>query len=390
MTRVTVHDYAAALRPRYRAAQRRKEKKRILDEFCETTGLHRKAAIRLLNQEKQPRAVGYGRPRRYGGDVLEPLRHVWETADRMCGKLLAPVMADLVASLERHGEIKLQTQVRELLLSMSAATIDRLLKRHLARPSHMRPSARPAQDQTLKSQVPIKTWSEWAGVAPGSLQADLVLHCGETLDGFFLTTLTAVDVASGWIELQPVWGLGKKRVGTAMHLIRERLPFSLLALHTDNGSEFINDVLIPWCRQEGISHSRGRPYRKNDQAWVEQRNWQSVRRHVGYERYNTKEAYEILLKLYPLLSLQMNFFRPVRKLASKQRQGAKLTKRYDAPSTPFQRLLAAGALDAAAKPRIEQLLLKLNPAELQRKIENLLQRLYRTEHLKGGSFANVG
>jgi hypothetical protein len=303
----------------------------------------------------------------------------------MCGKLLKAALPDLLVTLERHSELKVSQEVRLQLLSMSAATIDRLLKQPALRPSRLRPQARPAANQTLKSQVPIRTWSEWAGVSPGSLQADLVLHCGESLEGFFLTTLTAVDVASGWIELQPVWGLGKTRVGTAMHLVRQRLPFPLLALHTDNGSEFINDLLVPWCQREGISHSRGRAYRKNDQAWVEQRNWQSVRRHVGYERYNTKEAHEVLLELYPLLGLQMNFFRPVRKLVSKQRQGAKLFKRYDQPSTPYQRLMAAGVLNGPARQRIEMFLLKLNPAELQRKIDHLLEHLHKSASRKGGS-----
>jgi transposase InsO family protein len=239
--------------------------------------------------------------------------------------------------------------------------------------------------------VPIRTWSEWAGVPPGCLQADLVLHCGERLEGFFLSTLTAVDVAVGWLELQPVWGTGKKRVGTAMHLMQQRLPFPLQQLHTDNGSEFINEVIIPWCRREGISFSRGRPYRKNDQAWVEQRNWQSVRRQVGYERYSTRAAYELLLKLYPLLCLQQNFFRPLRKLIGKERHGAKLAKRYDEPRTPYQRLLAVGALDEQTRERTSVLLAKLNPAELQRQIDLLIHRLYQTtESKKGGRLASAG
>jgi transposase InsO family protein len=174
-------------------------------------------------------------------------------------------------------------------------------------------------------------------------------------------------------------------------LYAQRLPFGLQQLHTDNGSEFINDVLIPWCRREGISFSRGRPYRKNDQAWVEQRNWQSVRRNVGYDRYSSKAAYELLLKLYPLLCLQQNFFRPLRKLVSKERQGAKLTKHYDLPQTPYQRLIAAGALDEEALARSSELLAKLNPAELQRQIDRLLHRLYETvEPKKGESLASVG
>jgi hypothetical protein len=389
MTRMTVHEYAASLRPRYRAAGK-KGKTKILDEFCQTTGLHRKAAIRLLNQQVQPRSPRRGRPRLYGPEAVAALKVVWETADRMCGKLLAAVMAELIASLERHGELQLNDETRALVLSMSAATIDRLLKRRLLHPSQVHRHKPPAA-QSLKAQVPLKTWSEWKDARPGELQADLVLHCGESLSGFHLTTLTAVDIATGWIELQPVWGLGKTRVGTATHLIRQRLPFKLRGLHTDNGSEFINDTLVPWCQREGISLTRGRPYKKNDQAWIEQRNWQSVRRQVGYGRYESKAAYALLEKLYPLLCLQMNFFRPVRKLTAKEREGAKLTKHYDQPRTPYQRLLAAGILDEAASKDLTAVFQRLNPAELQRGIDRLLHQLWQcADHEKGASSTKVG
>jgi len=385
MTRRSVQEYAASVRQRYRRAKK-PEKGKILDEFCATTGLHRKAVIRLLSSDSRPVVARRGRPRRYGPEVVGPLRLVWEMSDRMCGKLLVAVMADLIAALERHGELRLSFEVREKLLGMSASTIDRLLKKQSIRLSNLKPK-RKAAAQSLKAEVPIRTWSEWRGVKPGSLQADLVLHCGESLEGFFLTTLTAVDVATGWIELQPIWGLGKTRVGTGIHLVRQRLPFTLAALHTDNGGEFINDLLIPWCRREGISYSRGRAYRKNDQAWVEQRNWQSVRRHVGYERYSTRAAYELLLKLYPLLCLQMNFFRPVRKLVDKERQGARVVKRYDEPQTPYQRLLAAAVLSEADQARIAKHLLALNPAELQRQIDQLLHQLWQQAEGKMGAKA---
>lgn len=375
MTRLTVHEYAAALRDRYRAA-RKGAKKRILDEFCQTTGMHRKAAIRLLNHPGRMRAVGRGRPRRYGSEVAAALAQLWEVGDRMCGKLLAAVMPELLAALERHGELELCSEVRALLLQASPSTIDRLLRRHrtagLRQPRCQRPAT-----TALKSQVPIRTWSEWKGVAPGSLQADLVLHCGDSTEGFYLTTLCAVDVASGWTELQPVWGLGKQRVGTAMHLIRERLPFPLKYLHTDNGSEFINHVLVPWCLREGITLSRGRGYRKNDQAYVEQRNWLGVRRQVGYHRYSSRAAFETLHQLHPLLRLQLNFFRPVRKLVGKDRIGARVTKRYDQPLTPYQRLLANGSLSEVSRAQLERQYLATNPAELQRRTGNLLRQLWR-------------
>jgi len=375
MTRLTVHEYAAALRPRYREAKKG-VKKRILDEFCQTTGMHRKAAIRLLGRPSRPQPLRCGRPRRYGPEAAQALVKLWEVGDRMCGKLLAAVMPHLHAALERHGELRVSPEVRELLLRISPSTIDRLLGRQ--RLGRLRQPRRHSPATTsLKSQIPIRTWSEWQGVEAGSLQADLVLHCGESLEGFFLTTLCALDVATAWTELQPVWGMGQQRVGSAIHHIRLRLPFALKALHTDNGSEFINHLLQSWCRREGIRFTRGRGYRKNDQAYVEQRNWLSVRRQVGYDRYSSRAAFTLLQQLYPLLCLQLNFFRPLRKLVGKERLGAKLVKRYDEAQTPYQRLLAAGLLSQPARVALEKRFLALNPAQLQRDIDQLLRQLWQ-------------
>jgi hypothetical protein len=374
MTRLTVHEYAAALRPRYRTAAKG-VKRRILDEFCQTTGMHRKAAIRLLGRPTGPAPLRRGRPRRYGPEVAQALVKLWKVGDRMCGKLLAAVMPHLLAALERHGELTVSPEVRELLLEISPSTIDRLLRRQRL-PILRQPQRRSPATTTLKSQIPIRTWSEWRGVEPGSLQADLVLHCGESTEGFFLTTLCALDVATAWIELQPVWGMGQQRVGSAMHHIRLRLPFAFNALHTDNGSEFINHLLQSWCLREGIRFTRGRGYRKNDQAYVEQRNWLSVRRQVGYDRYSSRPAFQVLQELYPLLCLQLNFFRPVSKLAGKDRLGAKVIKRYDEPQTPYQRLLAAGVLSEPARVALEKRFLTLNPAQSQRRIDQLLRQLW--------------
>jgi transposase InsO family protein len=388
MTRLTVHEYAAALRARYRAA-RKGAKRRILDEFCQTTGMHRKAAIRLLAKPTRLVPVRSGRPRRYGPEVTEALVKLWEVGDRMCGKLLASVIPDLLAALERHGEVSVLPEVRVLLLRVSPSTIDRLLRKHrthgLRQPRRQRPAT-----TTLKNQVPIKTWSEWDGAPVGSLQADLVFHCGESVEGFFLTTLCAVDVALGWTELQPVWGMRQQRVGTAIHHIRRRLPFSLLALHTDNGSEFINHLLISWCRREGISFTRGRGYRKNDQAYVEQRNWLSVRRQVGYDRLSSREAYSILQELYPLLRVQLNFFRPVRKLVGKERLGSRVIKHYDEPRTPYQRLLASGCLSEEGRARLEKEYLAINPVQIQRRVEHLLRRLWRLGQQERPPLAELG
>lgn len=375
MSSGAVEEYAEAVRGRYRVASR-KEKQRILDEFCETTGMHRKAAIRLLNRKRGPSLKRPGRPRRYGPEVAEALVKVWEVGDRMCGKLLAAVMPHLVEALERHGELDVTPAVRGLLLEISPASIDRLLSRHRRRLG-VQPRRSSGGMGGLKSEVPVRTWNEWKGVTVGALQADLVLHCGESTAGFYLTTLCAVDVASGWTELQPVWGLGKQRVGTAVHHIRQRLPFPLKSLHTDNGAEFINHTLYNWCRQEKVSFTRGRSYRKNDQAYVEQRNWLTVRRQVGYDRLASKEAYALLGQLYPLLCLQLNFFRPIRKVVASDRVGARIVKRYDQPRTAYQRLLASSELTEFQRQRLETRMMATNPAELQRNIDKLLRRLWR-------------
>lgn len=317
MTRQSVQEYAAAVRGRYLAASRG-EKAVILGEFCQNTGYHRKSAIRLL---RHPAVVGRrhsaGRKPAYGPEVIGSLKRLWEASDYSCSKRLAPFIPSLLEALERHGELQPSPAVHAQLLALSPATIDRLLKPFRG-PDVRRPHTSSPADAQLKRQIPVRTFGEWAEVAPGSLQADLVAHCGESTEGFYLTSLMTVDVATSWTEFAAVWGKGQQRVGTAVHTVRGRLPFALLELHTDNGGEFINALLYPWCQREGIRFTRGRAYRKNDQAYVEQKNWQIVRRLVGYDRYCTKAAQEALAGVYEVVGLYVNFFQPVRKLLSKE------------------------------------------------------------------------
>lgn len=375
MSEQAVAEYAAAVRERYRRATKG-EKGAILDEVCRVTGYHRKAAVRLLGRSAAPRpAPRRGRPRRYSPEVLGPLRVAWEAADRPCGKRLAPFLKELIAALERHGELVVDPRTRARVVGLSAATIDRLLG-PLKREGRRRPVTQSASADTLKALVPVRTFGEWGGVAPGSLQADLVVHCGESPAGFFLSTLLAVDVATGWTELEPIWGMMRKRVATAVHLVRQRLPVPLRELHTDNGGEFLNTVLVPWCRAEGIRCTRGRPYKKNDQAWAEQRNWTAVRQLVGYDRYSSRAALAQLGRLYPLVRDYLNFFQPVRKLTGKTRDGARVTKRYDAARTPYRRLVAAGVLDAQQKAALDERYRRLNPARLKRDIDAALDLLW--------------
>lgn len=283
MTERTRREYAEVLRRRYAAAADKRERGRILDEFCRTTGCHRKAAIRCLRHS--PRAAGRrpGRPRHYGPELLPTLERVWQASDYLCGKLLTPMVPTLLTALQQHHGLRVPPAEHEALLAASPATLDRLLE-PLRRRRVRRPRRTAAALNTLKAQIPIRTWGDWDGVRPGALQGDLVLHCGESTEGFYLVTLVAVDVATTWTELEAVWGVHQTRVGTGVHRLRERLPFTLREWHSDNGAEFINASLVAWCRREGVGFTRGRPYRKNDQAWVEQRNWLAVRRLVGHDR----------------------------------------------------------------------------------------------------------
>ena len=374
MTRAAVLEYARAVSPRYLAASKR-EKGVILDEFCKTTGRHRKSAVRLLGNP--PRAVpgGLGRPREYGLAVVAALRQVWEVSDRLCSKRLAPFIGELVTVLERREEIDLAPEVREQLLRLSAATMDRLLKPYrgvgLRRPYTQRRST-----TALKALIPVRTFGEWVGVSPGSMQFDLVAHCGESSADFYLYTLVGVDVATSWSECEVIWGKGQQRVGAGVHKVRQRVPFGLEEIHTDNGGEFINDVLYPWCKKEGIRFTRGRAYKKNDQAYVEQKNWSVPRRLIGYDRYNTKAAYEQMQRLYESVRLYVNFFQPVRKLVSKERVGAKVKKHYDLARTPYRRLLATDALDESKRQSLLALHDRLNPVKLRAEIEEALEDLW--------------
>lgn len=374
----SIREYTAAMRRRYVTASK-DAKGVLLDEFCAVTGYHRRSAMRALGR-KTALAPGQrqGRRREYGPEVAAALRDVWEASGRLGSKRLAPFLPELVAALERHGELQCTLEVRAQLLTLSASTIDRLLKpwrpKGLRQPHRAAPAA-----ASVRAQVPVRTFGEWQGVTPGTVQADLVLHCGETTAGFYLATLVVVDVATSWTECEPVWGLTQQRVAGALDRIRRRLPFPLRELHTDNGSEFLNRELYAYCQRHGIRLTRGRPYKKNDQAYVEQRNGELVRRLVGYGRYETRVAFQQLQRLYPLITRQLNCFRPVAKLVGKVRTGARVSKRYDAPCTPYQRLLAASVLTAGAAHALRSSFEATNPRGLQAAIERTLDALWREE-----------
>ena len=372
-----MREYAEAMTKRYRRGSRA-EKGHLLAEFTEVTGYHRKSAVRLLSgRSRREGGNKIGRPRRYDDEVVEALRQVWEVSDRICGKRLEPYMGELVSKLEQWEELGVTAEVAEQLCDLSASTIDRLL-----RPSKDRGLRRPwsttKPGSLLKASIPIRTFTEWKEDAPGFVEVDLVAHCGESTEGFYLTTLTGVDIATCWVACQAVWGKGQERVGGAVHKMSNLLPFPLLGLDSDNGSEFINHHLYSYCERNGVTFTRSRPYKKNDNAHVEQKNWSVVRRLVGYDRYSTQAALARLQKVHQLSSQYMNFFQPTMKLQHKRRNGARVHKVYDTAKTPYQRLLERGVLSAEAHEALARTYRSLNPVRLKAQLDAALEALWAT------------
>jgi hypothetical protein len=376
VTRQSIEEYVQAVRERYRKASK-KDKGKILDEFTQTTGLHRKAVIRLLNRaSKSPAKKRSGRPREYGSEVVETLKTIWEISDRLCSKRLKPFLPEMLDVLRHHGELHTDASIEAQLCRMSAATIDRL-SRPWRRLGGRRPLSTTKPGSLLRSAIPIRTFTEWENTKPGFLEVDLVGHCGDSGEGFFLNTLCAVDVASGWLECVPVLGKGQQRVKTAVHRVRRLLPFTLLGVDSDNGSEFINHCFYTYCREEKITFTRSRAYKKNDSCHVEQKNGNVVRRLVGYDRYKSKAAYACLERIYTIARLYINFFQPTMKLFYKTRHGAKVHKVYEQARTPYQRLLEWGVLSATKRAELASIYQDLNPVRLLQQLNGNLEQLWR-------------
>jgi hypothetical protein len=365
----------------------KKEKRKILDEFVQATGYHRTYASYLLSRHGKrvvvaPKTTIVGdigkRVRKkhepvYGAEVVEALKRIWVILDLICGKRLKAALPEVVPKLERWGELKVSAAVREKLLRMSASTIDRLLASERKR-MELKSRSGTKPGTLLKHQVPIRTFSEWDETKPGFIEIDLVSHGGGDERGDFCQTLSATDVHSGWTEAEAVRNKAQVWVFEGLTKIRGRLPFALLGIDSDNGSEFINSHLVAYCGREGINFTRSRPYRKNDNCYVEQKNYTVVRKTVGYMRHDTDKELEILNRLYAYLRLYTNYFLPSMKLRQKTRIGSKVVKRYEQPKTPYQRLLESTSIDRRVKQRLRAEYGSLNPAQLKREI-NWLQQL---------------
>lgn len=360
------------LAKRYRKVTKN-EKKQILDELCALTGWTRDHARRALRVARTMPPSAVKGPRRrarapvYGEEVMEPLRRVWSVLGWPCGKRLVAVLPETVRVMERFDEIDVTRAVRDALCRLSAATIDRRLAADRRR-FKMKGRSGTKPGTLLKHQIPIRTFADWNDARPGFCEMDLVAHDGGHAAGEFCQTLTVTCVASGWTEPQAVRNKAQRWVFEGLELIRDRLPVALLGVDSDNGSEFINDHMLTWCESEQITFTRTRPYRKNDNCFVEQKNWTHVRQQVGYHRYDTATQLGLLNELYGHLRLYVNFFQPNMKLISKTRDGAKVQRRYDTPQTPYARLLVSPHVPAKVKTALRRQYRTLNPAQLQRDI----------------------
>jgi len=353
---------------RYQRAHKR-EKSKILDEFIKTTGYSRWYARYILrNWERKiilrtqtggeiiligdrRKKVKRHKERVYNQKVLTALKKIWHICDFICGKRLAPYLEVIVPILEKYGEIFLDKETREKLLKISAATVDRLLvterkKLQIKGKSGTKPGT------LLKNQIPIRTFSDWDEKRPGFVEIDLVGHDGGNIQGEYTQTLDVTDVYSAWTETMAIRNKAQIWTFNALKEIREKFPFKILGIDSDNGSAFINNHLKKFCENNKITFTRSRPYRKNDNCFVEQKNYSVVRRSVGYYRYDTEKELEVLNQLYESLRLYTNFFQPVMKLMEKQRIGSKVKKKYDIAKTHFQRLCQSCFMPVEVKEKV--------------------------------------
>jgi len=371
------YELATELKDRYRQATKR-ERGEILDAFCLDSGYGRKHAIKVLGGRRRKSAVSIVRPRRrrYGLAFQKALKVAWEAAGYICSERLQPYLPEVVPLLKRHGQLEVDAATESLLGSASVATIERNLAQ-LRRGLVARKMSQTKPGSLLRKQIPVVVgkWKELD--QPGYLEVDLVSHSGEFAVGEWIWTLCATDLSTGWTERVPVIGRGQIGVVAALERIRVQLPFPLLGIHPDNGSEFLNYHLVKYCEGDDqrapVLLSRSRPEHKNDNAHVEQKNWTLVRRLIGYQRLDTPEQLAWLDRLYTeLLRPHNNCFQPVMKLLRKESDGQRTRKVYDRPATPLRRVLDAGAADPSKIGELVRLYTEVRPLSLKRKIDRRL------------------
>lgn len=381
------------LAARYRKASKKK-KGEMLDQFVALTGYNRKYAIWILNNWGKKRyykiegqlvqaVVGRPkkpkrrrRPRTYDRSVFTALRKVWYIFDCPCGKRLVPVLRTMLPILYKFEEMDFDEGIHRKLQRISAATADRFLRRE-KRKLRIKGYSHTKAGNSLMHQIPIRTFDEWDVKEPGSVQVDLVGHDGGNWRGEFAFSLDLTDVATGWTEPRALRNKARKWTLEALEDAQRRAPFDLLAIGTDNDNVFFCDHLIRYCSDNNIRFTRTRPYRKNDNCFVEEKNNSVIRRHAGYLRYDTEQQLELLREIYDNVRLFVNFFQPSMKLIKKTREGSKLRKSYDTAQTPYQRMIGSESVSEVVKYKLKSEFDRLNPAELHRRIRSLQEKLFK-------------
>src|SRR6266567_2216796 len=373
----------SAVAERYWSAGR-VEKGCILDALCRTTGWHRKHAVRALRQRvvTAETRVPRERKRRYGATIKDALTALWEASDRVCGKRLVAMIPTLLPALEQHGRLQLSEGEHGQLLAVSAATIDRMLGDVKVAVAGGR-RRRAGFYSAIGREVPIRTFNDWKDPAPGFCEVDMVAHGGTSVAGPFIQTLTMVDVATGWTECLPLVNRDGILVVEALKRAQSLFPWLLCGVDFDNDSAFMNEVVIPRCRGQKLEVTRSRAYKKNDQAFVEQKNGAVVRRLMGYGRFDGIETARVMARLYAAARLHVNFFQPSFKLKEKRREGAKVIKRYHAPATPYERALAHPKVPRKIKQRLRAQYRTLDPVVLLSEIRAAQEELGRRIDRRG-------
>ena len=359
------------------------DKVKILDGFVAATDYERKYTTHLLNGAALP-AVSKKRTisQKYNEQMRQALLSVWHAANQICSKRLVPFLPQLVTAMEHHGHLRLPDGVRARLLRISPATVDRILRPE--REKIRRGVATTHPGNLLKHQIQVRTFADWDDVTPGFVEADLVAHCGGNTNGAFLNTLVLVDICTGWLECMPLLRKSAQDVIDGLRVADELLPFIMQGLDTDCGSEFINYDVLDYCEDKHITFTRARTHRKNDQAHVEEKNGSVVRRLVGYDRFEGRKAWEALAQLYRVLRMYVNYFQPSLKLIAKERQGAKVSKKYDSAKTPFQRILLSEHISQEKKDQLTKEYNALDPVKLLAQLETLQDGLWKYSWNKTG------
>lgn len=373
----TKRELIEAISGRYHAAARI-EKKKILDEFIKVTGFHRKHAIRALKRHTGNSTAAGSRARIYDEAAVTALTILWEAADRICGKRLKEAIPTLVDAMERHGHLHLDPEVRGRLLAISAATMDRLLKPARDTGKHSRRRSG-INNTPLRKSIAVRTFSDWNDPPAGFFEMDMVAHCGKSVAGSHAHSLVLTDIASGWTEGAAMVVREQTLITLTIEEVRMKLPFPMLGLDVDNDSAFINETVVDYCKDRKLELTRSRAYKKNDQAWIEQKNGSVVRRMVGYGRLEGVAATTALGELHDVVRLYVNFFQPSFKLKSKIRVGAKVSKKYYLPATPYERLLANDRVTNECKEQLRHTFSTLDPVQLLNQIREAQRKLVQRE-----------